>query len=79
MYCFVLTIEPFMIAFAETTYTVMESEGQVEVCINFTHPDGITDFTIFVESYNNSVYIPSDAVIASESPVHVFTHIYTSS
>ena len=62
--------EPFQAAYVETTYTVIESEGQVEVCVNLTHPEfDILDQTVRVESFNDesSIYIPADAVLASES------------
>ena len=29
---------PFVVAFVQTTYTVLESEGPVEVCVNLTRP-----------------------------------------
>ena len=60
-----------MVAFVKTTYTILESSGQVEVCVNLTHPPNdvdILDESVHVEIYNNesSIYIPSDAVLASE-------------
>ena len=57
-----------MVGFVKTEYAVMESEGQVEVCVNLIHSsDDILDFTVHVEAYNqSSVYIPSEAVLASE-------------
>ena len=54
----------------ETVYSVMESEGQVEVCVNLTHtPVKIFNETVRVELYNNdsSIYIPPNAVLACES------------
>ena len=65
-------VELFMVAYVQTTYTVFESEGQVEVCVNLTRPDfDILDVTVRVESINdeNSVYIPPGAVLASEFPL----------
>ena len=62
--------DPFEVAYVQTIYTVFESEGQVEVCVNLTRPDfDILEETVRVESFNNesSVYIPADAVLASES------------
>ena len=66
-------------AYVQTTYTVIESEGQVEVCVNLTHPDlDILEETVRVESFNdeNSVYIPPGAVLASELPCahHAYLH-----
>ena len=52
----------------ETTYTVIESEGQVEVCVNLTRPhQDILDETVRVNVFNNenSMYIPDEAEIAS--------------
>ena len=49
-------------------YTVMESEDQVEVCVNLAHPpQDILDETVRVNVINNesSAYIPDGAVIAS--------------
>ena len=65
--------EPFVVAFVETTYTVIESEGQVEVCVNLTQPMiDILEETVRVEVFNNesSIYIPTDAVLASEQMLH---------
>ena len=69
---FSLFLEPFMVAYVEKTYTVTESEGYVEVCVNLTHSEmDILDVAIRVESYNNN-QSPSDTVPASESPVIFF-------
>ena len=59
-----------MVAYVEKTYTVTETEGYVEVCVNLTHSEmDILDVAIRVESYNNN-QSPSDTVPpASESPV----------
>ena len=61
--------EPFEVAYIQTSYTVIESEGQVRVMVNLTRPDfDILEETVRVESFNdeNSVYIPAGAVLASE-------------
>ena len=66
--------EPFVVAFVETMYTVTESEGQVEVCVNLTRPrQDILEETVIVNVFNNksSVYIPDGAVIASMLNLHV--------
>ena len=63
-----------MVAFVETTYTVNESEGQVEICVSVNHAlDDILEFTVLVEAFNNesSIYITSNAEIASELPLHL--------
>ena len=64
--------EPFVVAFLQTVYTVFENEGSVEVCVNLTHPGihvDILDETIRVNviSDENSIYIPTDAILASTS------------
>ena len=67
-----------MVAYVEKTYTVMESEGYVEVCVNLTHSEmDVLDVAIRVESYNNN-QSPSDTVPASESPVYsvIFYGLY---
>ena len=64
-----------MVAFVETTYTVMEREGQVEVCVNLTQPSvDILDEIVRVELYNNqhSMSLSPNAVLASES--HLYSY-----
>ena len=59
-------------AYIQTVYTVNESVGQVEVCVNLTHPDfDILEETVRVEAFNDvgSVYIPPEGVLASELPL----------
>ena len=66
--------EPFVVAFVETMYTVVESGDQVEVCVNLTRPPTyIFDATVRVNVYNNenSVYIPDGAEIASMLKLYV--------
>ena len=58
-----------MIAFVETTHTVDESVGSVNICVNLTQPViDILDETVnmFVIDDSSSIYIPSDAPFASE-------------
>ena len=53
----------------QTTYTVVESEGLVEVCVNLTHPPvDILEETVRVRVTNDegSIYIPPGVTIASE-------------
>ena len=53
----------------ETTYTVTEGDGQVEVCVNLTSPEGdIGDERVLVEVFTNTDpgSIPADAVAASK-------------
>ena len=62
---------PFRVAFVETVYTVVESVGWVEVCVNLTRPEkDIRDETVQVDvfHYDSSVYIPPNPVFASELP-----------
>ena len=71
---------PFEVAYVQTIYTAIESEVQVEVCVNLTRPDfDILEDTLRVESFNdeNSVYIPPGAVLASEYHcVHLCLYTY---
>ena len=53
----------------ETIYTVPESVGSVEVCVNLTQPTfDILDEFVVVEVYDfpSSVVIPADVTLASE-------------
>ena len=55
----------------ETAYFVIESEGQVEVCVTLTDPVAdILNETFYVDVFNNenSVYIPPNSELASEPP-----------
>ena len=59
----------------ETTHTVDESAGSVEVCVNLTRPmSDILDeqVNVFVIDHSNSVYIPAGAPLAGESKVSVW-------
>lgn len=61
--------EPFVVGYVKTEYTVTESEGPVEICINLTRPEiDIEDEIVHVESYANdsSIYIPAGAALASK-------------
>ena len=66
--------EPFVVAFVQTTYTVVESEGPVEVCVNLTRPPvDILEETVRVRVTNDegSIYIPAGVKLASESQLTV--------
>ena len=57
-------------AFVETVYTVNESVGVVNVCVNLTKPDiDILDESVqvFVIDNSSSLYIPPGGPLASES------------
>ena len=58
--------EPFVVSFVETMYTVLESKGQVEVCVHVTSPKDLYNGIILVEVYDSSssTYIPSNAELA---------------
>ena len=63
-------IEPFVVEFVQTSYTVVEGEGQVEVCVNLTQPQtDILDEEIYMDVYrdNSSLYIPSHAELACKT------------
>ena len=58
----------------QTTYTVVESEGPVEVCVHIIHPPvDILEETVRVRVTNDegSMYIPPGAPLASESQLKV--------
>ena len=62
--------ELFVVDFVQTTYTVVESEGPVEVCVNLTRPPvDILEETVRVRVTNDegSIYIPTGVRLASES------------
>ena len=53
----------------KTIYTVPESVGTVEVCVNLTKPqiDILNEFIVVeVTDFPSSVYIPADVALASE-------------
>ena len=55
--------------FVKTVYTITESDGDVEVCVNLTRPStDIFESFVGVEVYRNdtSLYIPSGVMLASE-------------
>ena len=56
-----------MVEFVQTSYTVVEGEGQVEVYVNLTQPQtDILDEEIYIDVYrgNSSLNIPSHAALA---------------
>ena len=63
------SLDPFVVQFVETTYTVTECEGQVEVCVNLTQPQtDILDEVIYLDIIRNdtSRYIPEGSPLAGE-------------
>ena len=65
-----VSLVPFIVAFGKNIFTVEESVGAVNVCINLIQPTfNIRDQTVnvFVIDDSNSVYIPTGAPLASES------------
>lgn len=72
---FFVFVAPFLVAFVSTVYSVLESEGSVEVCVNLTRPViDILEETVRVEVYDfsSSVHIPADSALASESTLLMF-------
>ena len=67
-----LPLEPFVVSFVETMYTVLESRGHVEVCVHVTSPKDLYDGIILVEVYDfsSSTYIPSNAELAGKYIVY---------
>ena len=66
--------DPFVVAFVQTMYTVVESEGPVEVCVNLTRPPlDILEETVrvYVTNDEGSIYIPAGVRLASESQLTV--------
>ena len=62
-------IVPFVVGFVETIYTVDESVGAVNICVNLTQPTfDILDETVnvFVIDDSSSIYIPPGTPLASE-------------
>ena len=62
--------EPFLVEFVETTYTVNESVGAVNVCVNLTLPmiDILDErLNVFVIDNSSSAYIPPGAPLAYKS------------
>ena len=62
----------------ETNYTVDESAGPVNVCVNLTEPQtDILDETVnvFVIDFPSSIYIPANATLASESTFHIMQEL----
>ena len=71
---FFLYLEPFVVAYVQTTYTVIESKGQVEVCVNLTHPViDMSEGNVHVAAFNDehSAYIPPNSALASRLPLYV--------
>ena len=63
--------EPFnvRVGFNQTMYTVMESAGSVEVCVNLTFiPHDILggQVTVLVFHNDNSIYVPPNPTFASK-------------
>ena len=59
----------FLVGFVETTYTVIEGDGQVEVCVHLIHPEGdIGNERVLVSVFDNTgpLSIPADVATASK-------------
>ena len=62
-------LDTLRVAFVKKTYTVDESVGAVNVCVNLTHPmRDIRHHTVnvYVIDDSSSIYIPASAPLASE-------------
>ena len=58
-----------MVGFVQTFYTLLESEGSVEVCVELTRPlTDILDETVraYVVNDPTSTHIPAHAALASK-------------
>ena len=77
LYCFVsgvktFLVELFIVEFVRTTYTVLETAGSFEVCVNLSRPvKDVLDETVVVSIIDNrnSSAIPPDALFASKFPL----------
>lgn len=67
--------DPFEVGFVQTTYTVVESEGAVNVCVNLTKPVediGFEMVHVEVFDFSNSMYIPRGVSLAGESNLRCY-------
>ena len=74
--------DPFVVAFVEKIFTVDESVGAVNVCVNLTRPlfDILDDrVNVFVIDNSSSIYIPPGASLASESSHNILHRFIISS
>ena len=68
-FCYFHCPEPFRVGFDQTMYTVVESAGSVEVCVNLTFPPhDILDeqVTVLVFHDDSSIYVPPNPTFASK-------------
>ena len=59
----------FLVGFTKTIYTAFEGDGQVEVCVNVTSPEGdVCDEMVLIEVSNNEDpgSIPANVTAASK-------------
>ena len=64
-----INTEIFVVGFVQTSYTVLENAGSVEVCVQLTRPQtDILDETVRVSivDFPSSVFIPAGGVLASK-------------
>ena len=62
-------LDPFEVGFVQTTYTVNESEGAVEVCVNLTKSEediGGEFVRVSAYDFRHSMYIPPGVELAGE-------------
>ena len=71
--------DPFEVGFVQTTFTVSEDEGAVEVCVTLIKPlEGVGDERVNVEvfDFSSSMYIPLGVAHASESNLWYYAAIW---
>ena len=64
--CIYANLDPFIVSFEKTAYSVNEFEEYVEVCVILAKPEDILDNEVGVEVFNSesSQYIPYGSPIA---------------
>ena len=80
LYYFVLLLDPFHVGFDQTVYSVVESGGSVEVCVNLTHPPGDIsggEVTVLVFHNDSSIYVPLNPTFASKQLSVIMLIIYS--
>ena len=69
----------FIVGFVETMYTVIEGDGQVEVCVKLISPEGdIGDKRVLASVFDNTGpgSIPADVAAASKLSLYTLDPVY---
>ena len=68
LFCIYVCAGPFIVGFAKTTYTVIEDDGQVEVCVDLISEEDVGDGMVLIEVNSNEDpgSIPTDGAPASK-------------